>query len=198
MHTPYFPPWRRRLGSLGRRQAACRHHSPVEIETEFGRFLRPDALSPPAGHPPSRKRFFFLSRVFWCFIWQVLHPDTSCRAVVRQVQAFCETETRKLDESTSAYCQARQRLPLSCIRQAMRQSAQEARRLCLEGIPGWKRPVKVVDASCTRMPDTGKNRAVYPYAGCQRPGCGFPVMKSAIRVNPGFLSTDTCIVWMGG
>jgi len=27
------------------------------------------------------------------------------------------------------------------------------------------------------MPDTDANRAVYPYAGCQRPGCGFPTGK---------------------
>ena len=165
------------MGPLGRRSTACRRHSPVDLETQFSRFLSADTLAPTACGSGSRERDFPLSRVFWCFIWQVLHPGAACRTVVRQLQAVCETETRKLDENSSAYCQGRQRLPLSRVQQALRESATAARRSCPEGIPGWKRPVKVADASCIRLPDTAENRAVYPYAGCQRPGCGFPTMK---------------------
>lgn len=115
--------------------------------------------------------------MFWCFLWQVLQPRTACRAVVRRVQAFCESDSRPIAENTSAYCQARVRLPLECVEAAFRQSGEAARRLCPDGVAGWSRPIKVVDGSCVRLADTSANRAVYSYPGCQRKGCGFPTMK---------------------
>lgn len=124
----------------------------------------------------SRRRVFFLSRIFWCFIWQTLQPRTSCRAVVRQVQAWCETERTRIDESNSAYCQARARLPVTTLEQALRGSASAADHLCRVGIPDWTRPVKVVDGSSVRLPDTPANRKAYPYPSGQTSGCGFPVM----------------------
>jgi hypothetical protein len=149
----------------------------VEIEAQFRPFLSEGALKPPADGTRRRKRDFFLSRVFWCFVWQVLQPRTSCRAVVRQVQAFCETEQRRFDESTSAYCQARARLPITCMQLALSDSAEAAERLSLQGVPDWTRPIKVVDASSVRLPDTSDNRDCYPYPSGQRSGCGFPVMQ---------------------
>ncbi len=177
MNTPYFPAWRRKLAAVGRRTARCRQQSPAEIEAQCRRFLSARALDPPADGKRRRRRMFFLSRIFWCFVWQVLQPRTSCRAVVRQVQAFCETEHRQFDESTSAYCQARSRLPINCLQQALTDSAGAADRLSLQGIPDWSRPIKVVDASSVRLPDTDANRRRYPYPRGQRPGCGFPVMQ---------------------
>ena len=177
MKTPYFPAWRRKLAAVGRHTARCRQQSPVEIEAQCRSFLSHRALQPPADGKRRRRRVFFLSRVFWCFIWQVLQPRTSCRAVVRQVQAFCETERSVFDENTSAYCQARGRLPLICLQQALADSAQTAERFSLQGIEGWTRPIKVVDASSVRLPDTAANRKRYPYPSGQRPGCGFPVMQ---------------------
>ena len=177
MHTPFFPLWRRNLARGGRRFVQHRQQSAVEIEAQFGRFLAPQTLARPPCGPASRTRVFFLSRVFWCFLWQVLQPRTPCRAVLRQIQASCETADQHIDESTSAYCQARARLPRACVDAALRQSAAAAERVCPDGIPGWTRPVRVADATCIRLPDTPRNRAVYPYAGCQRPGCGFPYMK---------------------
>jgi hypothetical protein len=163
MQTPGFPLGRRQLAVLGRRATLCRQGSPVEIETQCGRCLSARALSAPAQGPRRRRRLFFLSRVFWCFVWQVLQPRTSCRAVVRQVQACCETERRRFDQSTSAYCQARVRLPRQCLQRALADSAQTADRLSLQGVPGGKRPIKVVDATGVRLADTAANRARYPY-----------------------------------
>lgn len=154
-----------------------RRPSPVEIETQCRAFLSARVLQAPADGKRRRRRTFFLSRTFWCFIWQVLQPRTSCRAVVRQIQAFCETERSRFDESTSAYCQARGRLPITCLQQALRDSAAAADRLSLQGVAGWSRPIKVVDASSVRLPDTSENRKSYPYPSGQRPGCGFPVMQ---------------------
>ena len=177
MNTPYFPVLRRKLAAMGRRAGKARRESPVDIEAQCGGFLSHRVLTPPADGTRRRHRRFFLSRVFWCFIWQVLQPRTSCRAVVRQVQAFCETDQQHFDESTSAYCQARSRLPLYCLEQALTESAQAADRRAMNGVPGWSRPIKVVDASSVRLPDTAANRKLYPYPTGQRPGCGFPVMQ---------------------
>jgi hypothetical protein len=149
----------------------------VEIEAQCSPFLSSRTLKAPDDGTRRRRRVFFLSRVFWCFVWQVLQPRTSCRAVVRQVQAFCETEQRRFDESTSAYCQARARLPVGCLQQALSDSATAADRLSLQGVADWTRPIKVVDASSVRLPDTAANRKCYPYPSGQRPGCGFPVMQ---------------------
>ena len=162
---------------MGRRALRRCRQSPVEIESQCRHFISARALEPPIDGKRRRRRVFFLSRVFWCFIWQVLQPRTSCRAVVRQVQAFSETEGQRFDESTSAYCQARGRMPLACLQQALTDSAEAADRLSPEGIAGWIRPIKVVDASSVRLCDTDENRACYPYPSGQRPGCGFPVMQ---------------------
>lgn len=180
MNTPYFPSWRRHLASCGRRAQRVRAPSPVEIESQWGRFLSAGALREPPGGTRRRRRVFYLERVFWCFLWQVLQPRTSCRAVVRQVQAYCETERRVMDESSSAYCQARARLPVECLRQALHDTATAADRLCAQRIPGWKRPVKVVDGTTMRLCDTVANRKRYPYPTGQRRGCGFPAMKSLV------------------
>jgi len=39
------------------------------------------------------------------------------------------------------------------------------------------RTVKVIDGSGLSMPDTDANREVFPYAGGQKAGCGFPTGK---------------------
>jgi len=178
MNTPYFPAWRRKLAAVGRRRELLgRRQSPVEIESQCVRFLTQRTLAAPQDGKRRRQRDFFLSLVFWCFVWQVLQPRTSCRAVVRQTQAFCETERRHLDENTSAYCQARGRLPVAVLQQALADSAAAADRQSVQGVPGWTRPIKVVDGTGVRLPDTDANRKVYPYPSGQQPGCGFPVMK---------------------
>lgn len=77
-------------------------------------------------------------------------------------------------EDDSAYCQARKRLALECLHAAheaigrwIDRRADDAQRWC-------GRSVKVIDGSGISMPDTKENRARYPYAGGQKPGCGFP------------------------
>ena len=180
MNTPYFPVWRRKLAAVGRRAALCRRQSPVEIESQCSRFLSRGALVPPPKGTRRRQRVFFLSRVFWCFVWQVLQPRTSCRAVVRQVQAFCETQRRRFDESNSAYCQARLRLPLGCLQQALADTAQAADRLSRQGVPGWNRSIQVVDGTSVRLPDTDANRKRYSYPTGQRRVAPF---GSGLKIN---------------
>jgi hypothetical protein len=173
MTTPFFPAWQAKLAAYGRR--ARRYRSAAEVENEFARFLESSLLRTGSG---GRRRFFPVSRTFWCFLWQALQPGTSCRAVVRKVQAEQERRKVKMDSNTSAYCQARARLSGAVVETALGQSAKSADRMARRGVPGWNRPVKVIDATSFQMSDTAPNRRHYHYPTGQKKGCGFPVARA--------------------
>ena len=173
MKTPFFPAWQARLAAYGRRARGYR--GAAEVKHEFARFFTPSLFTPGRGQ---RRRLFPLGQTFWYFLWQLLQPGTACRAVVRKMQAEQEQHGVKRDSNTSAYCQARARLAGTLIETALQQSAQAADRLARDGVPGWSRPIKVVDATSFQMPDTAKNRSQYHYPTGQKKGCGFPVARA--------------------
>jgi len=148
------------------------------MEDEFARFLPRDLWAKTRRGAGSRTRIYSRKLTFWCFLWQALLPHTACRAVVWKVQSEHETRRRKIDENSSGYCQARARLPLTLLQKAMEHSAQSADRLALHRLPGWNRPVKAVDATSFRTPDTLENREQYHHPTGQKKGCGFPVMRA--------------------
>lgn len=88
----------------------------LQIEERLGPALDPSVLEKPEDKDHSRERIFSLTRTFWCWIWQVLQGNTSCREVVRQIQALFAAFSRlQVDEGTSAYCQARKKLADSLL-----------------------------------------------------------------------------------
>ena len=176
MNTPYFSAWRSKLAAYGRR--VSHYRCAAEVENEFARFLPSKLLDQATKGAGSRKRIYSRKRTFWCFIWQVLQPNTACRAVVRKVQAEQETSRRRIGQSSSAYCQARAQLPLELFQNGLEQSAHCADRMALRHVPGWNRPVKVLDATSFQTPDTLANRKQYHYPTGQKKGCGFPVMRA--------------------
>jgi hypothetical protein len=116
MHTPVFPAWRARLAPLGRRVAQLRQQSLCHLERLLHPFVPPGLLSQADEGPNSRERVFSVRRTFFGFLYQVLKPETACREIVRQIQAlFALHDQGQVDESTSAYCQARKRLPLDTL-----------------------------------------------------------------------------------
>jgi hypothetical protein len=178
MDTPFFPPWRPFLAPLGRRLQEVRRATVSQLEECLAGFLPGPLLGPCEAGPHSRQRVFTLRRTFWGFLSQVLTPHTSCREVVRQFQALLGLHTREpIDSASSAYCQARGRLPLPRLEAALPLSAQAAdqRRGDQGRLNG--RPVKVVDGTTVQLPDTPDNQRRYPQPRSQQPGCGFPVMK---------------------
>jgi hypothetical protein len=179
MHTPYFPSLRSRLAALGRRTAqALRQATLGQLQEHLRNLLPPPLLSATDEGPNSRDRVFSLRLTFECFLWQVLKPQTSCREVVRHVQALLRLQGRALiDEGDSAYVQARQRLPRERLEKALSTTAQAADRRVGSGGQLNGRPVKAVDASSTQLPDTRKNQKRYPQPSRQKKGCGFPVLK---------------------
>jgi hypothetical protein len=89
MNTPYFPALRSRLAALGRRTAQhLRQTTVAQLHYHLHDLLPAPLLCPQDEGPNSRQRVFSLRLTFECFIWQMLKPKTSCREVVRQVQAL--------------------------------------------------------------------------------------------------------------
>ena len=183
--TPDFPAWSHRLGPMKARLLATgsqlRPSTLSQLEARLGSCLPGPLLAKPAGGPHSRDRIYSLPRTFWGWLWQMLNHNASCREVVRQVQALCALQGGPaVDEDTGGYCQARARLPQPLLEKALaasaRTAAQRAPALSLLG----GRPLKVVDGSSLRLPDTRANQKRFPQPANQKRGCGFPVMKLVV------------------
>jgi hypothetical protein len=179
MSTPFFPAWRARLAAFGRQARHFRQQPLPQLEKLLGPLLPPGLLLPPAKGTNSRQRLYSLPCTFWAFLWQVLNPACPCREVVRLLQAlFCLRQRAGADEGTSAYCQARSRLPLSILQQARVAVAAQAQKLLPQAQERWRGfVVKVADGTTISLPDTRKNQRAYPQSSSQKPGCGFPFMK---------------------
>ncbi len=179
MRTPYFPAFRPRLAALGRRTAhTLRQTTLAQLQQHLRNFLPPPLLSAEDEGANSRERIFSLRLTFECFLWQM---QTSCREVVRQVQAlFRLNGLGPVDEGDSAYVQARHRLPRERLEKALAATAQAARLRAGHARALQGRAVKVVDGSTTQLADTPENQQRYPQPSTQKAGCGFPVLKLAV------------------
>lgn len=125
-----------------------------------------------------RDRIYTPWVTFIAFLGQVLSRGSACREAVRRVQAWCVAGQRPVpDENTSAYCQARARLSLETLRAAHEELGGWIERHAKETWRWCGRAVKVIDGCGVSMPDTAENRAKWPYAGGQKPGCGFPTAQ---------------------
>lgn len=182
MHTPFFPTLRSQLAALGRHTArTLRQTTLAQLQDHLSDFLPPPLLSAEEEGLNSRDRCFSLRLTFECFIWQMLQPRTSCREVVRQVQAmFRLAGRRSIDESDSAYVQARKRLPCQRLEQALTATASAAAKRLPVPTALQGRTVKVVDGSTVQLADTPENQKRYPQPSMQKAGCGFPVLKLAV------------------
>ena len=132
---------------------------------------------PPEIFAGERERVYSPWVTFVAFLGQVLTRGSACRESVRRVQSWCLAERLPVpDESTSGYCQARARLEISQVTEAHEHILQwfAAR---AEPASWCGRHVRVLDGCGVSMPDTAENRQVWPYAGGQKPGCGFPTAQ---------------------
>src|SRR5260370_7716254 len=179
MPTPYFPAFRSRLAPLGRRTVqTLRQTTLAKLQQHLRDFLPAPLLSAEDEGVNSRERVFSLRLTFECFLWQMLKPRTSCREVVRQVQALFRLHDKgTVDAGDSAYVQARQRLPRERLEKALTATAQAADRRVGRNARLQGRAVKVVDGSTTQLADTPENQKRFPQPSSQKPGCGFPVIR---------------------
>lgn len=175
--TPYFPAFRARCAPLGRplSRVSRKADSLCGLAALFGGYF-PGLLLPAQTGAGSRKRALPRVAVFWAFLAQVLMRGTSCRWALTRLQADALAQGRpRPDDSTSAYCQARSTLDLTWLQALFAALGQwfEPRTTAQ-----WRgRTVRVIDGTGFSMPDTEGNRRCWPYAGGQKPGCGFPTGK---------------------
>lgn len=178
MHTPFFPAWRPRLNPLKPVLQKVRSQPLPALQHLFACGLPPEALDQQSQGAHSRERVFTLALTFWGFLAQILNPGASCREVVRQVQSlFCLAGKGDIDAQSSAYCQARARLPLGRLWQIFGGTAQHLRRKAARQLGWFGHEVKVVDGSSATLPDTLANQAAFPQPSTQKPGCGFPILR---------------------
>jgi hypothetical protein len=175
-NTLFLPGFSHRLmGSRGSTQVRQLSEESLDgLATVVTRFI-PQRLFASEG---KRQRVYTPFVTFCAFLGQVLQRGASCREAVRRVQAWCHAlDLSEPDDNTSAYCQARLRLSVECLRRVHGSLVQKLSRRIGEADLWLGHCVKVIDGCGLSMPDTDANRQVYPYAGGQKPGCGFPTGK---------------------
>jgi hypothetical protein len=180
--TPLFPELRHALAPMKSRvRTALRGFSQstlLQIEDRLGPALEAGILRKPSEGDHSRERVFTLPRTFWSWIWQVLQVNTSCREVVRQMQAlFAVLASETVDEATGAYCRARKKLADSLLENALVSSHGQAQRHAAASSLLQGRALKIVDGSGLRVADSDSNRAAFPPSLNQFSKPSFPMMK---------------------
>ena len=162
----------------------------------FGTWIPEEAFQCSGKGLNSRHRVFNLKTTFYCFLSQVLDPGASCREVLEKLR--CVRRKNKLTppaKDTSAYCQARSRLPigrLAMIHEHIRRQTQSS----IDSDQLYQgREVKVVDGTGVSMPDTPENQNVYPQPNAQKAGCGFPVCGLVASFS---LATGIMLDWVQG
>ena len=154
-----------------------------ELYELFGELLPDHLLSKTEDGANSRDRIFSPKVTFWAFVSQVLDVGSTCRDVVRKVEAWWrwmrKDRTGEPSLSPSAYCQARARLGMQTLRLIHGHLAWSLERRVPSGQLWLGRKVKIVDGTTLSMPDTPDNQLSWPQPSSQQEGLGFPCMKLA-------------------
>jgi Transposase DDE domain/Insertion element 4 transposase N-terminal len=130
------------------------------------------------------RRLFDPFVTLWAFLSQVLDVDKSCDNTVSRIIAWLSPEKVELPSTdTSAYCQARQRLPEKFVQKLFIKTGSNLAYIVPESDLWCGRNVEVIDCSTVSMPDTKKNQSSYPQSGQQKAGCGFPIAKIGALFN---------------
>jgi len=126
-----------------------------------------------------RDRVWTPLRTLWTFLVQVLNPNWTSRAAEAQVLAEQAAIGESLQASAdpTAYCQARQRLPLGLFKRALQKVGRTLQAKVGNKYLWYGRRVWVVDGSSCSMPDTPELQQTFGQPDGQRKGCGFPVAR---------------------
>ncbi|WP_041393556.1 IS4 family transposase [Pleurocapsa sp. PCC 7327] len=131
-----------------------------------------------------RRRLFDPIVTLWTFLSQVLDVDKSCHNAVSRVIAYLANQRVEIPSSdTSAYCQARSRLPENLLEKLFGSTAQSLEEKVTTQYLWCARHVKVIDGASVSMPDTIENQKSYPQPSSQKLGCGFPIAKIGVRFS---------------
>ncbi len=138
-----------------------------------------------------RNRLFSPIVTLWAFLSQVLDTDKTCHNAVSRIIAWLAGSGEEIpSEDTSAYCQARKRLPFRLLHKLFGTFGEDLEKKVTDEYLWCGRHVKVVDGSTVSMPDTAENQKAYPQPSSQKPGCGFPLAKIGVLFS---ISTGAAI-----
>jgi hypothetical protein len=117
-----------------------------------------------------------------CFGWQILMGNVPCDAVAHRADgAF----------TGSAYCQARQRLPLEALKEVSTRVMQQAQGMCKSEQQLWcGHRTFVIDGSGASLPDSREVREHFGVSGKCKPGCGYPTAHLLLMVGSGGVAID--------
>lgn len=139
-----------------------------------------------------RERTYHTLPLFKTFLGQVICGDSCRQAIERGIdQGWLR---RSVSPKTSAYCNARTRLPEIPLRELAFRVGTRLAAALPERKRFMRRPVRVVDGTSTQLPDTPANQIEYPQPTSQAKGCGFPLMHFAALMDldtGGILDLDT-------
>ena len=131
-----------------------------------------------------RDRFFTPAITLWAFLSQVLDDDQCQQAAVTRVITFFVAQgLEPPSANTSAYSQARSRLPEEVISDLTRSVAERIEKSTPRDWLWRGRPLKIIDGSTNSMPDTEENQAIYPQPNTQKPGVGFPIARIVTMID---------------
>lgn len=103
-----------------------------ELYEVFGDMVPEKLLGGAERGTNSRERSLPPRVTFWAFVWQVMQPESSCREVVRKVEAWWRWMQKdrfgKGVLSASAYCQARARLETETLQLILSHTAHNLER----------------------------------------------------------------------
>jgi hypothetical protein len=154
----------------------------AQLRQLFGCYFPSALLAATGSGDNSRRRIFSLEVVFLAFLDQVQTPMGSCREAVRKVMAYVarklpRREAGSISPDTSAYCQARAKIPLDVIDSINAHLVERMEKHIPHGGLWHGRRPKLVDGTGISMPDTAENQERWPQSSSQKPGCGFPAMN---------------------
>ena len=127
---------------------------------------------------PGRHRLYPPIDTLRLFIGQVLSTDRACQDVVgRRLSERIANGQSASALSTSAYCDARQRLSLA-LPTTLSQIIAQRLELCAPQSWRWRgRRVVLFDGTSVSMPDTPSLQQAYPQSATQAAGLGFPMAR---------------------
>ena len=103
-----------------------------ELYEVFGDLIPEKLLGRSECGTNSRERALPPRVTFWAFVWQVMQPQSSCREVVRKIEAWWRWMQKDRSGmpalSASAYCQARSRLSSETLELILSHSAHNLER----------------------------------------------------------------------
>jgi hypothetical protein len=131
--------------------------------------------------PTQRQRIYHLQPLMRVLISQIATGESCRSAISRGIHQGWLPVTTSL--KTSAYCNARARLPENGFRELALRTGRLLEKAAEERWIIGNRQVKVIDSTSFQMPDTSENQREYRQPSMQKPGCGFPVMITSVLMG---------------